>query len=194
MRSELSDDPRQVRDAPTTDRQADLRSVARALLSDNPVFCPVHSFRASRYSGASLYRRIVLMFEAITKSTLVVILLSSGPAWAQSGPGPKGMYCGGNQIIQLSRPIRAANVMGTVLDQSGATIPGARIQLQIQGSESLLVDITADENGRFRLPKVQRGAYWLGISTPGFNLHVWDLRIVRFGRTKKLSPKLTVGT
>jgi hypothetical protein len=61
-------------------------------------------------------------------------------------------------MIQLSRPIRAANVMGTVLDQSGAKIPGARIKLQIQGSESLLVDITADENGRFRLPKVQRGA------------------------------------
>ncbi len=48
--------------------------------------------------------------------------------------------------------------MATVLDQSGAKIPGARIQMQIQGSESLLVDITADENGRFRLPKVQRGA------------------------------------
>jgi len=105
-----------------------------------------------------------------------------------------GMYCGGNQIIQLSHPIRAANVMGTVLNQSGATIPGARIQLQIQGSDSLLVDITADEIGRFRLPRMQQGAYWLGISAPGFNLHVWDLRIVRFGGTKKLSPKLTLGT
>ena len=55
-------------------------------------------------------------------------------------------------------PNSGTNVMGTVLDQSGAKIPGARLQMQIQGSESLLVDITADENGRFRLPKVQRGA------------------------------------
>ena len=97
-------------------------------------------------------------------------------------------------MIQVSRPIRAAHVKGAVFDLSGANIPGARIQVQIQGSEALLVDINADENGRFKLPKLQPGVYWLGISSPGFNLHVWDLRIVRFGGTENLSPKLTVGT
>ena len=135
-----------------------------------------------------------MMSSALTKSALIVILLSFEHAWAQDAPGPNGMYCGGNQTVQYSRPIRAASVTGTVLDVTGATIPGARIQLQLKGSESLLVDITADASGQFRLPKVSRGTYWLGISKYGFNLHVWDLRIVRFGGTKRLSPKLTVGT
>jgi hypothetical protein len=56
------------------------------------------------------------------------------------------------------------------------------------------VDITADEKGRFRLPTLRKVTYWLGTSSPGFNLHVWTLRIVSLGGTKKLNPKLSVGT
>ena len=104
------------------------------------------------------------------------------------------MYCGGNEIIQYSRRIRARSLSGTVFDQSGETIPAARIQVQRQGSDGLVVDITADENGRFRLPMLEPGAYWLGISKYGFQLHVWNLRVVRLGWPKDLKPKLSVGT
>lgn len=52
----------------------------------------------------------------------------------------------------------------------------------------------ADENGRFRLPKLAPGAYWPGISKYGFQLHVWDLRIVRLGWSRDLKPKLSVLT
>jgi hypothetical protein len=69
------------------------------------------------------------------------------------------MYCGGNEIIQYSRHIRARSLRGAVFDQSGATVAAARIQVQRQGSDALVVDITADENGRFRLPKLEAGAY-----------------------------------
>ena len=89
------------------------------------------------------------------KSALILLLVGSEAAWAQSSPGPKGMYCGGNEIVQYSRPIRARNLTGTVFDQSGATIAAARIQVQRQGSETLILDITADENGRFLLPKLE---------------------------------------
>ncbi len=65
--------------------------------------------------------------------------------------------------------------------------------MQGQGSDVLVVDMTADEDGRFRLPKLNPGAYWLGISSYGFQLHVWDLRIVRFGWSKELKPKLSLG-
>jgi hypothetical protein len=104
------------------------------------------------------------------------------------------MYCGGNEIIQYSRHIRARSLKGTVFDQSGATVAHARIQVQRQGSDTLVVDITADENGRFRLPKLEPGAYWLGISKYRFQLHVWDLRMVRIGWSKDLKSKLSVGT
>jgi hypothetical protein len=104
------------------------------------------------------------------------------------------MYCGGNETIQYSLRIRARSLKGTVFDLSGATVAAARIQVQRQGSGVLLVDIAADDSGRFRLPKLEPGNYWLGISKVGFQLHVWDLRIVRFGRSKELKPKLSVGT
>ena len=122
------------------------------------------------------------------------LLLASQTAWPQVSPGPKGMYCGGNEIIQYSRHIRARGLGGTVFDQSGATVAAARIQVQLQGADTLVVDITADENGRFRVPKLEPGAYWLGISKYGFQLHVWDLRIVRLGWSKELKSKLSVGT
>lgn len=99
------------------------------------------------------------------------------------------MYCGGNEMIVAPEPIRSAKVTGTVLDPTGLELPGARIQLQVQGSNSILLDITADEKGRFHLPKLQPAAYWLGISRAGFNLHVWDLRITRSGGTVRLRSK-----
>jgi hypothetical protein len=125
---------------------------------------------------------------------LIVVVLSFGSAWAQRIAAPTGMYNGGNEMVQFARPIRASTVTGTVTDQTGAKIPGARVQVQIQGSDSILVDLTADDQGRFRLPALRTGAYWLGISYRGFNIHVWDLQIVRFGRTKNIRPKLSVGT
>jgi hypothetical protein len=135
-----------------------------------------------------------MVFEVITNSMLLTVLLGSAVAHAQDATGPKGMYCGGNELVQYSEPIRAARLAGTVFDQVGGKIPHARVQVQVQGSESLLVDITADEKGRFRLPTLRKATYWLGISSPGFKLHVWTLRIVSLGGTKKLNPKLSVGT
>ncbi len=122
------------------------------------------------------------------------LLLASQTAWTQVPPGPKGMYCGGNEIIQYSRRIRARSLRGTIFDQTGATVAAARVQVQRQGSDTLVVDMTADDNGQFHLPKLAPGAYWLGISKSGFQLHVWDLRVVRFGWSKDLKPKLSVGT
>jgi hypothetical protein len=130
----------------------------------------------------------------LTKYALILLLASSEAAWTQGAPGPKGMYCGGNETIQYSRSIRARSLRGTVFDQLSVTVAAARVQVQRRGSEALVLDITADENGRFRLPKLEPGAYWLGISKSGFQLHVWDLRIVRFGWPKDLKPKLSVGT
>ena len=80
------------------------------------------------------------------------------------------------------------------MDPAGSVIPRARIQLQIQGSDEILLDIEADEKGRFRLPTLQPGMYWLGISSPGFNLHFWELRVVRDTGGKTVRAKLCLGT
>ena len=165
----------------------------RRVVSNNPV-----SLALSEWPQANrVHRRYsicVSCSSALINPAVFTLLLASQTAWAQLPPGPKGMYCGGNEIIQYSRRIRARSLSGTVFDQSGETIPAARIQVQQQGSDGLVVDITADENGRFRLPMLEPGAYWLGISKYGFQLPVWNLRAVRLGWPKDLKPKLAVGT
>ena len=104
------------------------------------------------------------------------------------------MYNGGNERVQYARPIRAASLSGTVADITGVPVPGARVQVQAQGQKVLIVDIKAGERGGFRLPQLRRGNYWIGISAYGFDLHVWELHIVRFGGSKKLNARLHVGT
>lgn len=133
------------------------------------------------------------MFRSSCYIAAVLVLLSAESGEAETGP--KGMYCGGNEIVQSVDPLRATTLSGVVLDAVGASeIPTAKVQIQRQGSDAILLEIHADDHGRFRLPKLPTGAYWLGISHPGYNLHVWDIRIVRFGRAKKLNAKLSLGT
>jgi hypothetical protein len=118
-------------------------------------------------------------------------------AFAQSQPSAKpiGMYNGGNETVTYARSIRATGVSGTVVDSVESTsIPRARVQVQIQGSGSILVDVTADARGRFRLPKLNTGTYWLGISASGFDISIWSLHIVRVGLRKKLVARLHIGT
>jgi hypothetical protein len=152
------------------------------------------SISAVRTAFTRRYSNSVSRSCALVNVAAFSLLLASQSASAQVPAGPKGMYSGGNEMIQYSRHIRARSLSGTVVDQSGGTVAAARIQVQRQGSDGLVADITADENGRFRLAKLEPGAYWLGISKYGFQLHVWDWRIVRLGWSKALNPKLLVGT
>jgi len=107
--------------------------------------------------------------------------------------GPSHMYRGGNMQIRESDPIAASIVFGRVLDPVGESIPRATIQVQLRGSESILVDMKADKKGYFRLPKLPPGLYWQGISAPGFQLQVWDLQINALGSAKRLDPQLALG-
>ena len=122
------------------------------------------------------------------------MLLTVGSVLSAQVPHvPRGMYCGGNQLVYAGS-LRGAHVTGIILDPSGAAIRRARIQVQIQGSDKILQDFEADEEGRFRLPRLPSGSYWLGISSPGFNLHYWELKIVHRTRTTKLRVGLSLGT
>ena len=103
------------------------------------------------------------------------------------------MYCGGNQLIDTGS-LSADRVTGTVVDLAGTAVPGAKIQVQVQGSEKILREIRATEQGTFRLPKLRPGVYWLGISSLGFNLHYWELRIVRREGPKAIRVELSLGT
>ena len=104
------------------------------------------------------------------------------------------MYCGGNQIVQAEGVLLAAKLQGNVIDPSGSAIPHARIQVQRHNSERMITDTTADGRGRFSIPNLQPGRYWLGVSSYGFNLHIWDVQIEKRAGLKRLTVTLSLGT
>ena len=129
----------------------------------------------------------------LRSSTSWPALIVSVTLSAQMVEVPRGMYCGGNQLVSMGL-LRAVRVAGKVVDPTGALIPRARVQVQIQGHPEILRDIEADERGRSHLPHLQAGIYWLGVSSPGFNLHFWALQIDRHAGKQTLTVELSVGT
>ena len=126
--------------------------------------------------------------------TALVWLISTGSALAeQPTQSPHGMYCGGNQLVDMGG-LQAESISGIVEDQAGAAIPHARVQVQIQSSGKLVRDIRADNRGRFTLSHLRTGDYWVGISSPGFNLHFWHLHAVHHGHNISLRAELSAGT
>lgn len=86
-----------------------------------------------------------------------------------------------------------SELKGTVLDQSGAVIPGAHITLQRSADRSTAALATSDSRGQFTVAAVPPGQYAIRISAPGFraetrqlDLHARDLAL--------LSPVLQVGS
>ena len=86
-----------------------------------------------------------------------------------------------------------SELKGTVVDQSGAVIPGAHITLQRSADRSTAALATSDSQGQFTVAAVPPGQYAIQISAPGFktearrlDLHARDLAL--------LSPVLQVGS
>lgn len=120
-------------------------------------------------------------------------VLVAAVATCQSWERPRDMYCGGNQLVDMGE-LRAESLSGVVVDPTGAEISLARVQVQLRGSDKLLHDFQANGKGRFALPELRPGTYWLGVSSPGFNLHFWRLQIAHGARHKTLKVELSLGT
>ena len=102
------------------------------------------------------------------------------------------MYCGGNQLVYQGELV-ASTLKMIVVDPSGAPVP-ARVQVQVLGRGEIIVDRYANDKGHFKLSGLRSGEYWLGVSSPGFNLHYWRLSKSRSHATKVLRVALSVGT
>jgi beta-lactamase regulating signal transducer with metallopeptidase domain len=73
----------------------------------------------------------------------------------------------GGRAAAASARQAPAEISGTVLDQSGGTLPGARLTLTSVDS-GILTAITSDTNGRFRFRELPPAQYELTASLPGF--------------------------
>jgi hypothetical protein len=82
--------------------------------------------------------------------------------------------------------IEAASFDLIVVDTGGSVLLRARVQVQKRGSDVILVDKNADENGRLLFGGQKPGEYWIGSSTSAS----YDIQ----GGPKKLKIELSLGT
>ena len=83
-------------------------------------------------------------------------------------------------------------IAGTVVDASGAVIPGAAVSLH-NDATSAEFKLVADESGYFKAPLVPPGTYTVTISATGFGTYEAKLVPVTVGSMTQLHPELKAG-
>ena len=96
---------------------------------------------------------------------LGVLLLCSFPALAQS-PEPSATPNASAPQQGPAEPM-TGTISGTVVDRTGAVIPGARVKLSREDS-SASQEVMADSDGQFYFAGVAPGSFRLTIISPGF--------------------------
>jgi hypothetical protein len=81
----------------------------------------------------------------------------------------------------LSAQVEQANITGTVLDESGAVIPGAAVEV-INARTKVRAVTRSNESGSYRIPYLPAGEYELNVEKAGFN------------RSRTAGINLTVGS
>ncbi|WP_446742052.1 carboxypeptidase regulatory-like domain-containing protein [Silvibacterium acidisoli] len=108
--------------------------------------------------------QIETLFRKLWLLALLVVLLSSARLHAQSG-----------------------QISGTIVDPSGAAIPGAQVQVMNQATGDLTREVTSDSSGTFRALNIPAATYRIKFSAPGMK----DL--VREGVVLDLEQTLGLG-
>jgi len=95
---------------------------------------------------------------------------------------------------QMRAQVRTTGQLsGTVLDSSGAVVPGATVTAS-QASTGFSQVVTANESGEYVFPALQPGTYQLKASAKGFSDTVTDNVVVTAAHTTDLRVQLKIGT
>ena len=90
--------------------------------------------------------------------------LAQSPAGAAlPDPSQSGAVAKDNQLPTLGLP---ASISGTVVDQSGALVAGARVK--VTGDQSLNQEVLSGPDGQFSFSNMAPGTFRLTITAPGF--------------------------
>ena len=77
---------------------------------------------------------------------------------------------------------------GTVVDPTGAAIPGAKVQLYIPGGKTPVTTVEAGPVGEFRIPSLRATTYEVRVENPGFNAASLANVVVDPARDTSLPP------
>ena len=95
--------------------------------------------------------------------------------------------CGGTAWAQTNGTIR-----GTVVDQSGAVVPGTVITVVLSGTDNTR-SVTSDKDGAFDIPELTVGSYELSAESKGFKKYVEKDIVVTIGHVNLVTVTLAVG-
>src|ERR1035437_4570632 len=83
-------------------------------------------------------------------------------------------------------------IAGTVLDPTGAVVPGAAVIIHNMGTNAE-IKLTSDASGFYKAPLLEPGTYRVTFAAAGFATYRANNVTVQVGQTSDVSPHLTVG-
>src|SRR5690606_40061524 len=86
-----------------------------------------------------------------------------------------------------------STIRGTVLDPTGAVVPGVDITLTETATGVQARTSISDANGNFELPDLQPGTYRLSASLPGFKTFVAEDIVLESGQIRRININLEIG-
>jgi len=126
-------------------------------------------------------RRSCLAVPVACLSALLLIAVPSA-ARAQTPAPPMA------RVTQNPR----ATLSGTVVDPTGAVIPGASITLTPSAPGSTLVAVTSDDAGNFTVPNLAPGTWTVAASASGFQSVHLNHVLLQTGQTRRLTLTLVI--
>ena len=123
----------------------------------------------------------MLSFCHIRRSCLVgaIVFLASLPLAAQPAHN-------------LSAQNSTATLTGTVVDPTGAVIPGATVTLTPPGPKPAPITATSDSSGSFTVNGLAPGAWTVSAAAPGFRSVHLDRIALQPGQTRRLTLTLVI--
>ena len=86
-----------------------------------------------------------------------------------------------------------ASLVGTVVDSSGATMPGAQIRAT-KTDTGVVARSIANQDGKFNIPFLTPGSYRVNVEKPGFKNYSRDNVELRVADTVDLVIRMEVGS
>lgn len=138
------------------------------LMGMSELCTPASSLPRTRALGKALSLRL----HAVLVCVALLVCLDPASTPARQGPAELGISRSSLPQVPLAKTTATealASVAGTVLDQSGATVPGADVSL-VHRDGTQLRAMVSDADGEFNFIRILPGSYLVTVSAKGFAL------------------------
>ena len=132
-----------------------------------------------KWFKVSMRKAARLCLHAVFVSASLLLYMFPASAFAQQQNAGRGIISRSfpdvplphsgprNSALPTPPPEGSATVAGTVLDVSGAAVPGANVSL-IHGDGTQLLTMVSEANGEFNFTKIPAGSYLVTVNAYGF--------------------------